>query len=64
MSRELVEWLASSARFRAFAKAHRDKIRKKIRGAADLDSVRDVRAELRTARLLLGDRRIELAFEA
>jgi hypothetical protein len=61
---ELVEWLASSARFRAFAEVHRDKIRKKVRGAADPDSLRDVRAELRTARLLLADRRIELAFEA
>ncbi len=57
-------WLAGSSRFRTFAEAHRDKIRKKIRGAAEPDSVRDVRAELRTARLLLGDRRIELAFEA
>jgi len=64
MSRELVVWLAGSSRFRTFAEAHRDKIRKKIRGAAEPDSVRDVRAELRTARLLLGDRRIELAFEA
>jgi len=64
MSRELVMWLAGSSRFRTFAEAHRDKIRKKIRGAAEPDSVRDVRAELRTARLLLGDRRIELAFEA
>ena len=64
LSQELVEWLAGSARFRAFAEAHRDKIRKKVRGAADPDSLRDVRAELRTARLLLADRRIELAFEA
>jgi hypothetical protein len=64
MTQELAEWLASSARFRAFVEAHRAKIRKKIRGAADPESVRDVRTELRTARLLLGDRRIELAFEA
>jgi hypothetical protein len=64
MSRELEEWLAGSARFRMFAEAHREKIRKKIRGAADPDSLRDVRTELRTARLLLGDRRIDLAFEA
>ena len=59
-----MEWLASSARFRAFAEANRDKIRKKVRGAADPESLRDVRAELHTARLLLADRRIELAFEA
>ncbi len=59
-----MEWLAGSARFRAFAETYRDKIRKKFRGTTDPDSARDVRAELRTARLLLGDRRIELAFEA
>jgi hypothetical protein len=61
---ELIVWLAGSARFRAFAEAHRDKIRKKFRGASDPESMRDVRAELRTAWLLLADRRIELAFEA
>ena len=64
MFQELVEWLVGSARFRAFAETNRDKVRKKIRGAADPDSLRDVRAELHTARLLLADRRIELAFEA
>jgi hypothetical protein len=57
-------WLASSARFRTFAEANRDKIRKKFRGATDPEASLDVRAELRTARLLLADRRIELAFEA
>jgi hypothetical protein len=61
---ELAEWLASSKRFRAFAEAHRDKIRKKLRGATDADARRDVRAELRVAHLLLADRRIDLAFEA
>jgi hypothetical protein len=64
LSRELVEWLAGSPRFRAFAEAHRDKIRKKIRGAADPEALRDVRAELATARLLLAAHRIDLAFEA
>ena len=61
---ELTEWMASSPRFRAFAGAHRDKIRKKLRGATDHEARRDVRAELRAARLLLADRRIELAFES
>jgi len=61
---ELAGWLVGSPRFRAFAEAHRDKIRKKFRGATDPDSVRDVRAELRTAWLLVADRRIDLAFEA
>jgi hypothetical protein len=64
MAEELAGWLASSARFRAFAEAHRDKIRKKLRGAADAEARRDVRAELRAACVLLADRRIELAFEA
>jgi hypothetical protein len=64
MTAELVVWLAGSPRFRVFAEAHVDKIRKKFRGATDPESMRDVRAELRTARLLLGDRRIDVAFEA
>ncbi len=61
---ELAGWLTSSRRFRAFAEAHRDKIRKKLRTAAEAESRRDVRAELRVAHLLLADRRIHLAFEA
>ena len=61
---ELTGWLTSSKRFRAFADTHRDKIRKKLRGATDAESRHDVRAELRVAHLLLADRHIELAFEA
>ena len=61
---ELLAWLADSARFRAFAEAHRAKIRKKLSGARDDESLRDVRAELQVAHLLLADRRIELAYEA
>jgi hypothetical protein len=64
MAEELVGWLAGSGRFRAFTDAHRDKIRKKLRTAADAEALRDVRVELQVARLLLTDRRIELAFEA
>lgn len=64
LAQELREWLAASARFRAFAEAHRDKIRKKLRTAADGDALRDIRAELRVAHLLLADPRFELAFEA
>ena len=62
--REMAAWLAESRRFRDFAEANRDKIRKKLRGAADSEARRDVRAELLTARRLLADKRIELAFEA
>ena len=60
---ELARWLAGSRRFRAFAEANRDKIRKKLRSATDADSRRDVRAELRVAHLLVGDRRVEVAYE-
>lgn len=61
---ELSDWLIESRRFRAFADAHRDKIRKKLRTAADDEALRDVRTELRVSALLLADRRIDLAFEA
>ena len=61
---ELADWLTRSPRFRDFADAHRDKIRKKLRTAGDPESLRDVRAELRVAQLLLADRRIGLVFEA
>jgi hypothetical protein len=64
VAEEVAGWLAGSARFRAFVEAHRDKIRKKLRGATDAEARRDVRAELRAAHLLLVDRRIVLAFEA
>ena len=61
---ELTTLLAASPRFRAFADAHRDKIRKKLRTSQDPDARLDVRAELLVAHRLLADRRIELAYEA
>jgi len=64
LSDDLLDWLAASSRFRAFAGEHRDKIRKKLRTAADPEARRDVRAELRVAHALLADRRIAMAFEA
>jgi hypothetical protein len=64
LAAELAGWLASSSRFAAFVEAHRSKIHKKLGRAADEASVRDVRAELAVARLLLTDRRFELTFEA
>lgn len=63
MRDELAGWLAESRRFRAFIDANRDKVRKKLRGAADADARLDVRTELKIAHLLLADRRIELGFE-
>ena len=64
MAEELGAWLSGSKRFRTFAEVHRDKIRKKLRGATDAEARLDVRAELRVAHLLLADLHIELAFEA
>src|ERR1035437_8456010 len=64
ITEELDGWLAGSARFRSFGEVHRDKIRKKVRTAADAEALRDVRTELQAARLLLVDTSIELAFEA
>jgi hypothetical protein len=61
---ELETWLASSARFRAWAEVHRDKIRKKLRTAADLQARLDARAELAVAHRLVEDRHVELAWEA
>jgi hypothetical protein len=59
----LAGWMTGSARFRAFVEAHRDKVRKKLRGATDEDAGLDVRTELRVAHRLLADRRVTLAFE-
>jgi hypothetical protein len=61
---ELATLLATSPRFRAFADARRDKIRKKLRTAREPDARLDVRAELVAAHRFLADRRIELAYEA
>jgi hypothetical protein len=61
---ELAGWLRSQPRFRAFADAHKDKIRKKLRLARDANARSDVRAELLVARHLLDERRMDLAFEA
>ncbi|MGE3073581.1 MAG: hypothetical protein AB7N24_05765 [Dehalococcoidia bacterium] len=60
---ELGDWLGASPRFLAFADAHRDKIRKKLRVSTEPGVRGDVRAELQTAFLLLADRRFELGLE-
>jgi hypothetical protein len=64
LAEEVAAWLEGSARLRTFVEAHRDKVRKKLRGAANDEARQDVRTELLTARLLLADRRLELDFEA
>ena len=60
---ELTAWLSSSRPFEAFAGAHRDKIRKKLRTAIDETGVADVRAELLVAYRLANERRFDVAFE-
>jgi len=61
---ELGQWLESSPRFRAFVSANQDKVRKKLNSADDDEGRLDVRAELRVAYQIVGDRRCEVAFEA
>jgi hypothetical protein len=55
-------WLESK-RWEAFATAHRDKIRKKLRETRDPAALGDLRAELETAYLLLGEPRLSVAYE-
>jgi hypothetical protein len=56
-------WVRASRRFKAFAITYRDKIRSKLRNAGDESSVQDLRAELETAVLLLGEDRFTLVYE-
>jgi len=56
-------WLASSARFRAFADQYRDKIRKKVRGARDQEGLKDIAFELEIAYLMLSERRFAVEYE-
>ena len=56
-------WLRGSRRFAAFAETYRGKIRAKLRHAQDADGLRDVRAELEVAALLLGEERFAIEYE-
>ena len=57
------QWCASSPRFAAFLETYRYKIRKKLRGVAGGEGLRDVRAELLTAACLLCERSFTLEYE-
>lgn len=61
---EFAAWVRDSRRFREFAGGNRSKIRAKLRSARDEGGLLDVRAELQTALLLLGDERFTLEYEA
>lgn len=60
---QFAAWAADSPRFRAFAETYRTKIRKKVRGMADEAGLRDLRAELEVAHLLLKERRFTVEYE-
>ena len=59
----LTPWMSELPRFADFVAAHRDKIRKKIRGSHSADGLQDLRAELETAYLFLHEKRFTLAYE-
>jgi hypothetical protein len=63
LSGELFQWMESSTRFTAFVETYRDKIRKKLRGTRDPESMLDVRGELEVAYGLLNDRRLDVVYE-
>jgi hypothetical protein len=63
LAQPMAAWLASSRRFMTFVTNYRDKIRKKLRTTPDQESLLDLRLELETAFLLLGQRRLSLVYE-
>src|SRR5512144_2886381 len=63
LSDELFRWMEGSSRFTLFVETYRDKIRKKIRLAPELETALDLRGELEVAYRLLADRRLEVAYE-
>jgi hypothetical protein len=64
LSAQVAEWAQASRRFRAWAEAHKDKIRKKARTADGEAGLRDLALELSLAYALLADARCELDYEA
>jgi hypothetical protein len=60
---EFEGWLRDSRRFKAFAEAHRAKIRAKLRNAPADGGILDVRAELHTAATLLREPSFSLEYE-
>jgi len=60
---ELARWMEAAPRFTAFVETYRDKIRKKIRGTREPESILDLRGELEVACGLLSDRRLAVTYE-
>jgi hypothetical protein len=61
--REFEGWVRSSRRFKTFAIEYQSKIRAKLRNARDDHGLKDLRAELETASLLLQEARFTLEYE-
>ncbi len=59
----LAAWETASPRFAAFVEEHRDKIRKKARGARDAEALDDLLLELAVARDLHGERHGAIVYE-
>lgn len=62
-SAEFAGWVRSSRRYRSFVAAHRSKIHAKLKTARDEAGMKDLRAELEAAALLLRDERFTLEYE-
>ena len=60
---EFEGWVRGSRRFKAFAISYRGKIRAKLKNVRDEDGMRNLRAELETAALLLREDRFTLEYE-
>ncbi len=60
---EFSAWVRGSRRFRAFVTAYRGKIRTKLRHVENESGLKDLRAELQTASLLLNEERFTLEYE-
>lgn len=60
---EFADWVRKSRRFRAFATRYHSKIRTKLKNARDEGGMKDLRAELETAALLLHEERFALEYE-
>ncbi|MDX1992418.1 MAG: hypothetical protein SF029_08515 [bacterium] len=60
---EFENWVRGSRRFREFAIRYRSKIRSKLKSARDEAGLKDIRAELETAWLLLHEERFTLEYE-
>ncbi len=60
---EFAAWAQGSRRFKTFAGSNRVKIRAKLRNARDEGGMKDLRAELETAALLLREERFTVEYE-